>query len=128
VRIGGFLWQVKDGYPRKDSRRTSKWVGAILYCNDPTFPCVDVQKNFSLETTVITRTLIRADFFIRRANVIVEVDGVAFHDGDKDQKRDALCEAHGIRVVRFPARAVMQNPNAVARRILSYIEEADIPF
>jgi very-short-patch-repair endonuclease len=44
--------------------------------------------------------------------IAIEVDGAVHHDGRKeaDKARDAFLNAQGYRILRFPARAVLETP------------------
>jgi very-short-patch-repair endonuclease len=63
----------------------------------------------------------RVDFVFRKARVVVEVDGAAFHDGllDRrhDEDRDARLRAAGWTVLRFCWGDVVNHPHAVAQAI-----------
>ena len=62
------------------------------------------------------------DFFCARANLGVEVDGIAHDMGDRpalDLKRDAWLKNQRIDIVRIPARDVLHDPVAVAESIIS---------
>lgn len=57
------------------------------------------------------------DFLWRRARLVVEVDGRAFHSGDGsfegDRHRDAVLVAAGFRVVRLTWKRLTEEPEAV---------------
>ncbi len=63
----------------------------------------------------------RVDFLFRRAHVIVEVDGAAFHDGLTDRNHDAARDERLTRagwfVLRFRWSDVVDRPAAVAQSI-----------
>ena len=66
------------------------------------------------------------DFFCARANLAIEVDGIAHDMGDRparDIMRDAWLRDHRIDVVRFPARDVLRDPAAVAASIVALASE-----
>jgi len=57
-----------------------------------------------------------ADFFVRDANLLIEIDGSAHDYGDRpgrDSARDQYMVAHGYRVVRLAARDVLGDLDAV---------------
>jgi len=61
-----------------------------------------------------------ADFFVRQANLVIEVDGNAHDFGERpqsDTRRDQYMIDRGLRVVRIPARDVMTDLNAVLKLI-----------
>ena len=63
------------------------------------------------------------DFYCEAARLGVEVDGLAHDMGDRpkrDLARDRWLTAHGIRVLRIPARHVLGNLDAV---VLQVVEE-----
>lgn len=66
------------------------------------------------------------DFFCARANLAIEVDGVAHDMGDnpvRDARRDAwLCE-HRVGTLRVAARDVLRDPITVATGIVATIDE-----
>jgi len=68
----------------------------------------------------------RVDFVWKRARVIVEVDGAAFHDGLVDRRDDALRDARlrreGWTVLRFRWDEVTINGPEVARTVRGAIE------
>lgn len=62
------------------------------------------------------------DFELRAENGVrlaVEVDGAEYHDGRETRDRgiDAYLEGRGYRVLRVPARAVLETPHEVVHRI-----------
>ena len=66
------------------------------------------------------------DFFCARANLAIEVDGIAHDMGDRperDIRRDAWLRDHRIEVVRIPARDVLRDPAAVAESIVALASE-----
>ncbi len=61
------------------------------------------------------------DFFCARANLAIEIDGIAHDMGDRpqrDEARDAWLREHRIDVVRIPARDVLADPVGVAEGIM----------
>jgi very-short-patch-repair endonuclease len=59
-----------------------------------------------------------ADFYCPTAKLVIEVDGAAHDDRQAaNRKRDEYMELLGIRVIRFPATAVLANPDEVADAI-----------
>jgi very-short-patch-repair endonuclease len=72
------------------------------------------------------------DFYCARARLCVEVDGYAHGTADRpqrDDRRDLYLEQEGILVVRITARAVLEDPHAVAHglRVLTTERIADRP-
>lgn len=59
-----------------------------------------------------------ADFYCPAARLVIEVDGAA-HDRRQaaDRRRDEYLASLGIRVIRFPATAVLADPAEVADAI-----------
>ena len=70
--------------------------------------------------------LFTLDFFCHKASLVIEVDGMAHDMGDKparDAKRDLWCAAHGLTVLRIPAREVLSNMSGVAEGIVAQAQE-----
>ncbi|WP_374405018.1 endonuclease domain-containing protein [Pelagerythrobacter sp.] len=62
------------------------------------------------------------DFFCARANLAIEVDGIAHDMGDRpqrDAKRDAWLAERRIETRRIPADDVLNDPVAVAENIIA---------
>jgi len=61
------------------------------------------------------------DFLWREQDVIVEVDGFAFHASrasfDRDRRRDAELVALGFRVIRVTWRQIVDRPEAAIARL-----------
>jgi len=57
-----------------------------------------------------------ADFYCHAAGLIVEVDG-SQHSPEVDAERDAVPRAHGLRLLRFPNRAVREELDRVVAEI-----------
>jgi very-short-patch-repair endonuclease len=61
------------------------------------------------------------DFLWRDAQLVVEVDGYAFHRDraafERDRRRDAALMAAGLRVMRFTWRQIVEEPLPVIARI-----------
>ena len=65
-----------------------------------------------------------ADFYVREANLVIEVDGNAHDFGrrpDRDVARDGYMQARGYRVLRLLAADVMRDLDAVVRMIASQV-------
>jgi very-short-patch-repair endonuclease len=62
------------------------------------------------------------DFVCLRFRLIVEADG-PFHDPEKDAIRDAWLKAKGFRVLRFNNSEIHNQPELVADRVLSSLDE-----
>jgi very-short-patch-repair endonuclease len=62
------------------------------------------------------------DFWCPSKRLVVEVDG-RHHLArkKKDANRDEILKAHGIRVIRFPASIVFQDPKAIIDQIKSFL-------
>ena len=70
------------------------------------------------------------DFFCPAIKLAVEVDGEAHNRGDrpaKDQRRDAWLAAQGVRVMRIPARDVLERLDAVVAMIAAMASAARYP-
>jgi len=56
------------------------------------------------------------DFLWRGRNLVVEVDGFAFHSSrdafERDRERDASLIAQGLRVIRLTWRQIVDRPEA----------------
>ena len=62
------------------------------------------------------------DFFCARANLAIEIDGLAHDMGDRpqrDEQRDAWLQDYRIDTVRLPASEVLRDPVAVAESIVA---------
>ncbi|WP_294323829.1 endonuclease domain-containing protein [uncultured Sphingomonas sp.] len=60
------------------------------------------------------------DFYCARARLAVEIDGEAHDRGTRparDAERDAVLAAHGLTILRVPARDVLADPGVVAEAI-----------
>jgi very-short-patch-repair endonuclease len=68
-------------------------------------------RHLDLRRQVVISGLGRVDFVLGR-QLVVEVDGAAFHSGpeefESDRRRDALLSARGYRVLRFSYRQVLE--------------------
>ena len=71
------------------------------------------------------------DFFCARANLAVEVDGIAHNMGDRPQRdieRDAWLKQYHIEVVRIAAADVLRDPVAAAESIIGVVKERLVQF
>ena len=71
------------------------------------------------------------DFFCARANLAVEVDGIAHNMGDRPQRdieRDAWLKQYRIEVVRIAAADVLRDPVAAAESIIAVVQERLVQF
>ncbi|WP_242119055.1 endonuclease domain-containing protein [Sphingomonas lacusdianchii] len=62
------------------------------------------------------------DFYCARAKLAVEIDGEAHDRGDRparDSERDVVLAAHGLTVLRVPARHVLADVDAAAEAIVA---------
>jgi very-short-patch-repair endonuclease len=62
------------------------------------------------------------DFYCAPARLAIEVDGEAHERGDhpaRDAKRDHWLTAREVRVVRYPAKQVLNNLDGVLRQIIA---------
>ena len=62
------------------------------------------------------------DFFCARANLAIEIDGLAHDMGNRpqrDEQRDAWLQDYRIDTVRIPASEVLRDPVAVAESIVA---------
>ncbi len=62
------------------------------------------------------------DFYCARAKLAVEIDGEAHDCGDRpgrDDRRDAALVAHGLTMLRMPARDVLADVEAAAEAIVA---------
>ena len=67
------------------------------------------------------------DFFAPKAKLVVEVDGSQHAEEDnrrRDKQRDEYLASHGIRVLRFNSREVLNNTDSVVNFIYRSIEES----
>ena len=65
-----------------------------------------------------------ADFFVREAKLVIEIDGSAHEFGDRpsrDLARDGYMSSQGYRVVRLLAREVMRDPDSASRYIAEQV-------
>ena len=66
------------------------------------------------------------DFFCARANLAIEVDGIAHDMGDRperDESRDAWLKQYRIDTLRIPAIDVLRNAIGATDMIVAVIEE-----
>ncbi len=66
------------------------------------------------------------DFFCARANLAIEVDGIAHDMGDRperDARRDAWLREHQIDTVRIPAQDVLADATEIAEAIIAMTKE-----
>lgn len=66
------------------------------------------------------------DFFCARANLAIEIDGIAHAMGDNpasDERRDAWLRANRIDTIRIVARDVLDSAEAVAQSIIDSVED-----
>ena len=66
------------------------------------------------------------DFFCARANLAIEIDGIAHDMGDnpdRDANRDHWLRANRIDTVRIPAPDILDSAPAVAQSIIDLVEE-----
>lgn len=65
------------------------------------------------------------DFYCPEKRLAVELDG-AVHENElareRDRRRDAFLEQHGIRVLRFPNDAVFERPEQMLSEILQALQ------
>jgi very-short-patch-repair endonuclease len=62
------------------------------------------------------------DFVCLRFRLVVEADG-PFHDPDRDAIRDGWLKEKGFRVLKFTNREIQGEPELVANRILTALDE-----
>ena len=65
-----------------------------------------------------------ADFFVRDANLVIEIDGEAHDFGERpgrDASRDRYMDQQGYRVIRLIARDVIKDLDAALRMISSQV-------
>ena len=65
-----------------------------------------------------------ADFFVREANLVIEVDGSPHDFGDRqehDRRRDRYMTERGYRIVRLMASDVMKNLEGALRSIVEEV-------
>jgi len=71
------------------------------------------------------------DFFCARANLAIEIDGIAHDMGERparDEQRDAWLRAHRIDTVRIPAAEVLRDPKSVAESVVAMVIERLVRF
>ena len=66
---------------------------------------------------VLSGRRIVPDFRWPRQQLVLEADGVGWHDRDHDAHRQALLQAHGERVLRVTWAEAVRNPRAVVARV-----------
>ncbi len=66
------------------------------------------------------------DFYCHQAGLVIEVDG-PIHDTQQaaDAERETILRAHGLRILRFTNREVMNDMVTVLRRIREALGEED---
>ena len=71
------------------------------------------------------------DFFCARANLAIEVDGIAHDMGDRPQRdgaRDAWLRDHRIDTLRLPASEVLRDPVAAAEAVIALVKDRLVQF
>ena len=71
------------------------------------------------------------DFFCARANLAIEIDGIAHDMGERPQRdiaRDAWLQEHRIDTLRWPASEVLRDPGAAAEAIIAVVKERLVQF
>ena len=65
---------------------------------------------------------IHADFAIPSRRLVIEIDSKQYHSGDKayetDSNRNRIYNKHGWKVLRIRGKAILQNGEGLATRIL----------
>jgi very-short-patch-repair endonuclease len=71
---------------------------------------------------------IEVDFLWRQSQLVVEVDGYAFHSSrgafERDRRRDAELQSAGFRVIRVTWRQIVEEPEAMLVRIAAALARA----
>lgn len=65
------------------------------------------------------------DFYCAKANVCIEIDGIAHDMGERperDDERDEWLRAQGIEVVRIPASDILKSPQQVAEALIRHCQ------
>ena len=65
-----------------------------------------------------------ADFFVREAGLVIEIDGTAHDFGDRperDERRDRYFNHHGYRVVHLVAAEAMKNLDGALKSIVEQV-------
>ena len=103
----------------------SNWLGEEFESEVERIFCCRVANNVNALTSAVNQHPIgrcRLDLFLalhdeagtETDNLDVEVDGAAFHDWERDQKRDAWLKTQGVRAVtRVPARMILDEDGAI---------------
>ena len=87
------------------------------------FRFLDLVKTARLPTPAVNVTVqrIEVDFLWRRARLVVEMDGFAFHSSraafERDRRRDLALSAAGLRVIRITWRQLTREPFALVARL-----------
>ena len=69
------------------------------------------------------------DFYIAEAKLVIELDGSQHYEPDhkqKDAQRDACLQGLGLRVLRIPNNAVMQNFRGVCEEIYRQLKPSPL--
>lgn len=64
----------------------------------------------------------RADLGIRDVRLAIEADGAAYHNADRDKKRDDYFAGQGWTVIRFTGSEIYRNPDACAEKVRELYE------
>ena len=68
----------------------------------------------------------RPDFYLASKNCVIEIDGLAYHNGQEafiaDHERQRDIEMSGMRVLRFAAKEVMIDADKCVRQAVEWVE------
>ena len=67
------------------------------------------------------------DFYCHQARIVIEIDGIAHDMGDRpdrDERRDEVLRSKGLKVIRIPAKDVLNDPDTVAEAIVALCGDA----
>jgi DNA helicase II / ATP-dependent DNA helicase PcrA len=64
----------------------------------------------------------RADFAFPEVRLVVECDGRGWHDGDRDQRRDAALRREGWEPLHFTGSEIVSDAEACVRRVVGEIK------
>ena len=65
------------------------------------------------------------DFYCAAARLAIEIDGISHAMGDRparDERRDRVLGQRAIETIRIPAQDVLDDVNAVADRVVRYVQ------
>jgi very-short-patch-repair endonuclease len=70
----------------------------------------------------------RADLAVPSVKLAIEADGAAYHNKDRDKKRDEYFAQQGWAVIRFTGSQIVRNPDDCAEQVVELYEKRQAHF